>query len=210
MSGSITTANSFSLAGNLSVPGSFTATAGMTTFAGSTVFSGTANLFNTTLNGTLLQMSAGSTLRLAGTTTLTAGAFDVTSQIPNTIVYNSAGSQTAFPITYYNLEIAAGGTKTTLGNITTLGNFTIDSGAVFNGGSGGYTNYVFGNWLNYGTFTAGNSTVEFAGSSDGTILGATTFNQLRVNKADSSVLVNLFIVKIVAKLRAELPETAFE
>ncbi|MCX6895771.1 MAG: hypothetical protein NTZ16_09805, partial [Verrucomicrobia bacterium] len=189
--GSITTTNNLSLTGNLNVSGSFAATAGMLTFAGSTTVSGTAGLFNSTLNGTLLQMGAGSVLQLAGTTTLAAGTFDVTSQLPNTIVYNSTGSQAVYPITYYHLEIAPGGTKTIAGSVTVLGNLTIDAGAVFSGGAGGYTNSVRGNWLNYGTYTAGNSTVEMAGPSDSTITGATTFNKLRVNKDNANLLVNL-------------------
>ena len=198
--GSLTTTNDFSLAGNFNVSGSFTAAAGNTTFAGATIFNGSANLFNATLNGTLLRLGANSLLGLAGTTTLTAGAFDATNQAPNTVVYNSTGNQTVYPITYDNLEIAAGGTKTPAGSLSTLANLTIDAGAVFNGGNGGYTNYVSGNWLNYGTFTASNSTVEMAGPSDATISGATTFNQLRVNKNNSTVLVNLATNQTVATL----------
>jgi hypothetical protein len=198
--GSITTTNNISVTGNLSVGGSFTATAGMFTFAGSTAFSGTANLFNATLNGTLLGMNADSILRLAGTTTLTAGTFDVTNQRPNTIVYNSAGSQTVYPITYDNLEIAAGGTRSVISNLNVRSDFMIDAGAVFNGGSGGYTNYVRHDWLNYGTFTAGNSTVEIVGPGNSTIAGTTTFNQLRVNKDVSTLAVNLATNQTVATL----------
>ncbi len=198
--GSLTTANSFSLAGNLAVGGSFTATAGTVTFNGSTVFSGTANLYNATLNGTLLRMSSAATLGLAGTITLTAGTFDVTNQVPNTIVYNGAGSQTTYPITYYHLEIAGGGTKSSTGNLSALGNFTIDNGATFSGGSGGYTNYVAGNWLNNGTFTAGNSTVEMNGAANATIAGLTAFNQLRVNKSGSTLVVNLTTNETVGTL----------
>lgn len=189
--GSITTAKDLSLSGNLSVAGSFSATAGMVTFKGSTVFTGTANLFNATLNGTVLQLGADSVLRLAGTTTLTAGTFDVTSQRPNTVVYNSASSQTVYPTTYDNLEIAAGGTKTAGGNITVKNDLVIDPSADFNGGSGTYTINVRHHWLNSGTFSAGDSTVEMVGPGDSTIAGATTFHQLRVNKDASSLLVRL-------------------
>ncbi|MEI7732972.1 MAG: hypothetical protein WCO56_25595 [Verrucomicrobiota bacterium] len=198
--GSVTTASSFSLSGNLSVAGSLSATAGLITFTGTTVLNGTANLFDTRLNGTLLQMGANAVLRLAGNTTLSAGAFDVTNQRPNTIVYNSANSQTVLPITYDSLEIAAGGTKTAGGNLTVWSDFTIDSGAVFSGGAGAYTNYVRHHWLNYGTFNAGNSTVELVGPADSTIVGATAFNQLRVNKEASSLLVNLSNTVSVATL----------
>jgi uncharacterized delta-60 repeat protein len=201
VTGSITTAKSFSVAGNLGVigsPASLTATAGMVTLVGSTLFSGTANLFNTTLNGTLLQMGVASVLCLAGTTTLSAGTFDVTTQRPNTIVYNSASSQTVYPITYDNLQIATGGTKSAGGDITVRGDFIIDPFAVFGGGNS--TIYVRHHWLNSGTFTAGTGTVEFWGPNDSTITGATTFNQLRVNKDSSSLLVSLSANQTAATL----------
>ncbi len=198
--GSLTTTNSFSVGGNLGVSGSFSATAGMFTFAGSTTFSGAASLFNVTLNGLLLRMSADSILRLAGTTTLSTGTFDVTNQRPNTIVYSSSSSQTVYPITYDNLEIAAGGTKSIVGNLNVRGNFTIDAGAVFSGAAGGYTNYVWHDWLNYGTFNAGNSTIEMVGPANATISGATTFNRLRVNKDDATLLINLGTNQTVATL----------
>ena len=77
---------------------------------------------------------------------------------------------------------------------------SIDAGAVFDGGSGGYTNYVFGNWQNSGAFTAGNSTVEMGGAANATVAGATTFHQLRVNKASATALVNLATNQTVATL----------
>jgi len=196
--GSITTTNNFSLTGNLTVGGSFTATAGTVTFAGSTILSGIANLFNTTVNGTLLRLGANSTLGMAGTFTLTAGTFDATNLIPNTVVYNGAGTQSISLATYDNLEIGGSSTKTTSGNLTVWGNLMIDPGATFNGG--GFTNYLQGNWLNSGTFSAGTSTVEMNGLADATIAGTTTFNQLRVNKGNSSVLVNLTTNETVATL----------
>lgn len=197
--GSITTASSFSLASDFSVAGSFTATAGMTTFTSSTTLSGTASLFNSTLNGTLLRMGPGSTLRLAGTTTLTAGTFDTTNQVPNTIVYNSTGDQIVYPITYNLLEIGAGGTKTSVGNIL-ASTITINAGAVFNGGAGSYTNYVQEDWRNNGTFAAGNGAVEFNGARDGTISGSNSFNRVRVNKNVASLLVQLNTNQTVATL----------
>lgn len=189
--GVATTTNNFSLGADLAVNGSFTATAGTATFAGSTVFSGTANLHHTTLNGTLLRLAAGSTLRLAGNTTLLAGVFDSTNHIPNTVVYNGAAAQTVFPITYCNLEIAGNGVKSAAGNLTTRGDFTIAAGAEFDAGNGGYTNSVYGDWRNEGTFTPGDSVVELLGDYDAGLYGHSTFHCLRLNKSGADEVVRL-------------------
>jgi fibronectin-binding autotransporter adhesin len=198
--GGITTTNSFSVAGDFGVSGSFTATAGTVTAVGSGIFSGTVSMFNVTLNGTAVHMAADSVIRIAGTSTVIAGTFDVTNSRPNTIVYNGAGSQLVYPITYDNLEIAAGGIKSAVGNINVRGNLTIGAGAVFAGGTGGFTNYLRHNWFNYGTFSAGNSAVELVGPNNTTIFGANTFNRLRVNKEVSTLLVNLEANQTVATL----------
>ncbi len=189
VSGSITTGSSFTLLSNLSVEGSFTATAGTMTFGGATVFSGTANLFNTTLNGVILQMASGSHLGLAGTTTLVAGTFDVTSSTPSTIDYNSTSAQTVYPIMYDNLMISNPGIKSSAGAITVNRNFTINAGATFNASS--HTHTVFGNWVNNGTFNAGTSTIQLPGSIDASLGGQTTFNTLTINKSTSANVISL-------------------
>ena len=65
--------------------------------------------------------------------------------------------------------------------------------------SGGTVNYsgtqtlrVYGNWNNYGTFNAGTSgTVEFTGSSNTTINGNTTFEELIINKTDINTTLTI-------------------
>ena len=196
--GSITTTSSFSLKGDWSVSGSFTATAGTITAAGTTLFSGTASAFNATLNGTL-RMAQGSLVRLGGVTTFISGTFDSSSLTPNTVVYSGTSAQFVLG-NYNNLQMAAGGDRIAVGDITCTGNFIIDPGAVFNGGAGGFTNYVSGNWQNQGTYNAGNSTVEFTGVADASISGSSTFNRLRVNQTDSSVKILLAADQTVATL----------
>ena len=53
---------------------------------------------------------------------------------------------------------------------------TIDTGTIYEI-SGTYLIQVSGNWVNNGTFTANNSTVEFVGAGESQILGETTFNK---------------------------------
>jgi len=184
VSGSVTTAVSFSIASSLNVTGSFSASAGTATFTGTSTLSGTANLFNTTINGTSLQLTANSTLGIAGTLTITAGTLNVSSSIPNTVNFNSAGAQNINAITYNNLVISNGNTKTAVGAITTNKDITIGSGTIFIASS--YTHSIYGNWTNYGTFVAGTSTVQFAGSATTYLTGATTFNILTSNTSSAS------------------------
>jgi hypothetical protein len=189
--GSITTSSSFAVAGDVNVTGNFTALSGVCTCAGSTTFSGTATLSGLTLNGRLLRLGTGSVLRLSGKLALVAGEFDALSQRPNTVVYAAATDQPVYPTTYDNLELARGGIRSASGTVDVRGSLTIAPDATFLGGSSGHRILVQTDWLNYGSFTAGNSTVEFAGSANSKITGKTSFHLLRVNKSASSVLVHL-------------------
>ncbi|MEP7237196.1 MAG: LamG-like jellyroll fold domain-containing protein, partial [Ferruginibacter sp.] len=184
LSGSLTTAVSFSIANSLNVIGSFSASAGTATFTGASSFSGTANLFNTTINGTSLQLAANSILGIANTLTLTAGTLNVTSTIPNTVNFNGTGAQNVNAITYNNLVLSNGNTKTATGTITTNKDITIAAGTTFAASS--YTHSIYGNWVNNGTFVAGTSTVQFAGPATAYLTGITTFNILTSNTSSAS------------------------
>jgi len=111
------------------------------------------------------------------------------SAVPNTVAYNGTGAQTILPATYYHLQTANSGTKTIGGNVIVQGNLTIGSGTTLDASS--TTDTVYGNWVNNGSFTASTSTIAFGGSSSATITGATTFNNVAVNKADSAVTITL-------------------
>ncbi|MFA6456631.1 MAG: hypothetical protein WCW40_07410, partial [Bacteroidota bacterium] len=187
--GSITTARSFSVASNLSVTGTFTASTGTVTFNGTSTFSGAANLSTVVLNGTSLQLGSGSSLGIAGSLTLTAGTFNVTSTIPNTVSYNGSGGQTITATTYHSLSLSSGGTKTAAGNLTINGDLTIGSGTTFSAGSS--THSLYGNFSNNGTYSAGSSTLQFLGPQNVTLGGATTFNILTINKSSSTNVITL-------------------
>lgn len=187
--GTISASSGFSLASDLSVAGSLSATTGTVSFIGTSSFSGSADLFDVALNGSRLVLGAGSTLGIGNTLTLTAGQFDVTNSMPNTVRYYSAGTQAVLSATYDNLLLAGGSVQNATGPLVVLGDLGISGGATFS--ASGFTHTVCGNWVNSGQFSAGSGTIEFRGSGDALVSGATTFNLLTVNKDSASVLVML-------------------
>ena len=189
LTGTITTASNFSISTLLDVSGTFSASAGTATFTGTSVLSGTANLFNVTLNGTSLQLSATSVLGIANIFTITAGTLNVSATLPNTVNFNGTGAQNINAIAYNNLILSNGNTKTAAGGITVNGNLTISTSTTFAGGS--YTHTILRNWVNNGTFTPATSTIQFTGTNLATITGATTFNNITINKSASTITVTL-------------------
>ncbi|MGE7773225.1 hypothetical protein ACQKLP_00790 [Chitinophaga sp. NPDC101104] len=197
-SGTVSTAISFTVNTALDVSGTFTATAGTVTFAAASSLRGTANLFNATVNGTSFTMNSNAVLGVAGAYTVTAGTVDVTTNIPNTVIYNGTGAQNVRAGTYHHLTLGGGGTKTALGATTANGNLSILAGSTFS--SGANTHTVFGNWSNLGTFTAGSGTVSLNGTQPADVSGNNTFNILTVNKAAATTAVNLLSNTTVATL----------
>jgi hypothetical protein len=190
ITGSIVTNANFSISSLLDVGGTFSASAGTATFTGTSELSGIANLYNITLNCTSLKLSATSTLGIANTMTITAGSLDVTSGLPNTVNFNGTGAQSIRAITYNNLILSNGGTKTAAGNISVNGNITIASSTTFAGGS--YSHSILGNWINNGTFTPSTGTIQFTGVNNASITGTTTFNILTLNKSVATTTLTLF------------------
>ena len=189
VSGTVTASSGFSISQSLDVSGALSATAGTATFTGTSTLNGTANLFNVTINGTSLILSASSVLGIANTFIITAGSLNVSSNKPNTVIFNGTGAQTVNAITYHHLTLANGNTKTAAAGITVNGNITISPSTIFNAGS--FTHTLSGNWINSGTFSAGTSTVQMTGGTNTSITGATTFNILTINKTASSNVVSL-------------------
>ena len=87
--------------------------------------------------------------------------------------------------------IIANGTSVTVdANITCL-SISIESGATLTVNNA-VTLQVTTDWNNDGTFTAGTSgTVEFSGTSNSTITGTTTFEELIINKGNLSSTLNI-------------------
>jgi hypothetical protein len=184
VTGSVTTASSFSISSLLDAGGTFTASAGTITFTSTSLFSGTANLFNVTINGTSLQLASGAVLGIANLFTITAGTLNANTTTPNTILFNGA-AQSIPSASYYHIVFAGTGIKTAAGALTVNGDLTISSGATLAAGT--FTHTIYGNWTNSGTFTASTGTVVFAGSNNTTLTGATTFAILTINKTSAAV-----------------------
>ena len=119
---------------------------------------------------------------------ITSGTLDVTSSLPNTVNYNGTGNQSIMPIAYHNLILSNGNTKTPTGAVTVNNHITIGSGTTFNAGA--FTHIVYANWNNFGTF-ASTGTIQFSGSQNTQINGATTFNILTITNSSSTTGVIL-------------------
>ena len=184
--GSILTARDFSISSNFNVSGSFVASAGTGTFNGTSTFSGTADLFDIQLtSAATLIMGSSSILRVAGSTTLDAGGvLNTTSNIPNTINFNGTSAQSLVFTAFDNLIVSGGNTKTPSAALTINGDFTIEAATTF--ASSTFTHTLGGNWINNGVFTASTSTIELIGTNDVSITGATTFNNLTLNKSTTN------------------------
>jgi hypothetical protein len=122
----------------------------------------------------------------------TATIFDGSS-FPNTFTYNGAGVQDIMNTTYYHLNIAGSGTKSTTANLNVDGNLTITS--TLNVDDGNDNINLAGNWSNSGNFSegAGGETVILDGAMNQTISSTAsgeTFNRLNVNKSSGAVVLS--------------------
>ncbi|PUZ22824.1 hypothetical protein DCC81_20595 [Chitinophaga parva] len=198
VTGSVTSSTGFTIGNNLDVYGTFTASAGTATFTGNSFLNGTANLFNVTLNGTALQLSANAVLGIANLYTVTAGTLNVTATVPNTVNFNGTGAQTIPSGTFDRLMVSNGSTKTLGGSVTVNSDFTIATGTTFSAGSQSIA--ILGNWISNGTFTAGSGTVTLGGANNTSITGASTFNILTLNKTNAVNQVSLLSNVSVATL----------
>lgn len=182
--GTVTTGIGFTIGTALDVTGSLTASAGTATFSTNSTLSGTANLFSVAASS--LQLGANAVLGVANALT---GTVNTTTTTPNTINYNGSGNQSILAtVTYHNLSLSTGGTKTAGGALTINGDLIIGTGVTFAGGSSSHT--ILGNWVNGGTFTT-SGTVTLSGNTNTALTGATTFNNLVMNKANQTNTITL-------------------
>ncbi|MBI9017626.1 MAG: hypothetical protein JEZ07_10240 [Phycisphaerae bacterium] len=127
-----------------------------------------ANNFNA--NSQTVDMTANGTLILSGTTTnftsLTTGT--------GTIQYNKNGNQNIAALTYYDLDLSGGGTKTLAGDTTVNNVLTTDVGVSLDGSSRSLT--INESWTNNGTFTANTSTVDYNKNGNQDIVDVTYYN----------------------------------
>ncbi len=200
--------NAQALTGTFSMPD---VTVNVITLTNNNTLSVTSNLAG---SGTLIQ-AANATLNIVFT-----GSFGITGLTAtangNNVNYGFAGTQTVFPVAYYNLTLSNTSLKTLLAGTTTIsGNLTLSGTASTSavtgltiGGNvnigvgtsftpGGFTHSVAGNWSRIGTFTAGTSTIIFNGSGVQTITatGGENFASVTINNSGAGIqLVNAVTV----------------
>lgn len=187
--GSVSAAANFAVSELLNVEGALTATAGTATFTGSSALSGEANLYNVSINGTKLVLSANAVLGVAGAFDLQAGVLDAAASTPNLVHFNGNGAQSIPGVSYHHLKMT-NGNKTAAAGIIIKGDIDISAATTFTGGN--YTHEIYQHWKNAGTFVPGSGTVSFKGPNNTTITGATTFYNLKVQHAVKTVALVLY------------------
>lgn len=182
---------------------------GNLTINGTSTLDLSTKTFNRYASGGSINMSDGSTLKLAAgaggqtgsnfPSNFTTFAFNANS----TVIYNSSNglNQTIYAVRYGNLILtnSAGvgsSTKTAGGNLTILGNFSInDAYTIFDAGAS-LNHSLQGNWINNGALNSGSftyttaNTITFNGTSAQQIQGgaATTFYNLSLSNSSGLTL----------------------
>ena len=135
-------------------------------------------------------LASNDTIRIASTfspnATFSSGDYVRTG---NTISFNGNGAQSIPSFRYNNLQTATGGTKTAGGALTMYGSLIVGGSSTLDASS--TIDSLYGNWINNGTFTPTTSEIVFAGPSNSSISGATSFNKLTVNKSFSTTTLSL-------------------
>ncbi len=217
VNGTITGTNTLTLSGaGKSLDGSGSIAPNITINASHTVLSsasltisGTINLsgaITLTNNGTVNSTGAsGITGSVAGSTWLNAGSSTLNVSgpvlatgtltaiaVPNTVNYSGGGNVNVKITNYHHLSIAKGGSTATIANaspITINGNLTILSGTLNAGNS---THDLKGSYSNSGTFTHGDGTMRFSGttvqslSGNMTAVSSSAFNNLTITNASGT------------------------
>lgn len=138
-----------------------------------------------------LDLAASTTLALGGTTTpMPTVSGTKTFNATSTVDYNGSGAQTISAETYGNLSLSTSGTKSSGGNFSVAGTFTITLATY----SGGTTNPTLFGSLNRvsGTFTQGTGTLTFIGPTAQTITNVTDFSgNVTIGNGSTSTSVSI-------------------
>jgi len=157
------------LTGNVGITGNLSVNSGildLSTF--------TANRSST---GGTMTVASGTTLLAGGSNNFPANFTTYTLNTGSTVNYNGTGVQSVAGVSYGQLILSNGNTKTLTASAIVSSDLTISSGTTFS--SGAFTIDLGGNWSNSGTFSPGTGTVILNGNSK-TITGNTTFNKVTV------------------------------
>ncbi|MBV9495271.1 MAG: DUF11 domain-containing protein, partial [Acidobacteria bacterium] len=152
--------------------------------------------------GNDVTINSGASLNLVGFSFQVGGNFTNNgsfSGLTSSVQFNGSGAQNINPgtATFNNVQFSGVGLKTASGPLDVNGNFTIDPGASFAGGS--YTHKVAGNWSNSGAFNWDTSTIELDGTAQSisgspfynvTFSGAGTKTALGILAVQGSLTIN--------------------
>ncbi len=162
-----------------------TGTVSMTKTAGTATFLGNVNGGGLTINGSggTLNLGAGLTHTFTGNWTRTAGTLNGGTSVlqiggsvsgtggtftasTGTVEWFASGDQTIAGVSYYNLLLSGGGTKTQAAATTILanGSLTINPGVTLNTSASNFALNIGGNFVSNGTFTANASAIAINGT----------------------------------------------
>lgn len=148
--------------------------------------------FQVTSTGTLSLISG--EMRIGGTTGTTFPGFTTRNISPGTaIIYDATATQTVSTAPAYANLVLTGSSKTIAsGTLHVSGNFTLNSGATYNGGSNNPALNISGDFANSGTFTQGTGLVTFNGTTAQTISGSSTtaFNNITLSNTSAAISAN--------------------
>jgi hypothetical protein len=128
-----------------------------------------------------------STATLIVTASTFAGNYSVnptTIASGSTVNYNASGAQTVAALSYGNLTLSGGNTKTLGGALTLNGDLTISSSTTLATANYGVT--LNGDFSNSGTFTAGSSAITLTGTGTQSIDGFTTTGLVSMTKGSGT------------------------
>lgn len=144
---------------------------GTKTLLGTLTANGTLSITSTLDVGANLPINVAGSWSNTGTFTANGGLVTFTGAAQS---INSAGQP------FFNLTMAGSGTKTLTAAIDINGALTINSGVTFDVGVSSFTINLAGNLANNGTFTQGNGTVIFDGTSAISGSSSTNFNNVTI------------------------------
>lgn len=175
------------------------------------VTSGTFNLNIFTVNratvGGTFELANNAALIVSGSSNFPSNYNTIDIGCTSTVEYNSSSAQTIAAVNYGNLVLSGAGAKTLSSSTTQIcsnltlsgtastsavvglsigGNVTLEAGTTFSAGT--FTHTVGGNWSSQGTFNAGTSTIDFAGTNSGEVLSG-NFHLLTFSGSGAKTLV---------------------
>ncbi len=148
------------------------------------------NLYINDANVTKSTFQLGGAMVIAGTLIISGGTYSANGQTTSVAGITTVNGGTYLPSTATQtlstgLTVSSGTFTGSTGNVDINGPLTL-SGGTYTAPS--TTTYVYGNWIQSGTFTPGSGTIVFDGASNQTISATSAFNNLTITNASGATL----------------------